>query len=308
MNRRFDNMDAAESVFAVRALEAVKAKAYDIKYPQFLARSLIPTASDVDPAAKVVTYRQYDQFGLAKIISGYSDDLPRADVSGKEYTSPVRPIATSYGYNIYEIRHARKEGIDLEQKKANAARRAFEERIESIAFTGDSTYGLLGLSNQTNATIFTVPNNEADDSSNWADKSADEILADLFGIGDYVISQTRGAEKPDTMLLPQAQYSLAARTLLTSTGTDTVLDFFIRTNKNIKTVEVWDLLKGAGSASTDRMLVYPRNTDALELIIPQDFEQLDGQPRNLEVVVPCHGTCGGVLVYYPLAVAYGDGI
>lgn len=56
------------------------------------------------------------------------------------------------------------------------------------------------------------------------------------------------------------------------------------------------------------MVCYRRSPDALEAIVPQEFEQFPAQERGLEFVVPCHAKCGGVVLYYPLSMAYGDGI
>jgi hypothetical protein len=305
--KRYDNLDAAESVHFSRSLEQVKASAYDTKYPQFRARALIPVANWVDPDAKVITFRTWNQVGLAKIIAGYSDDLPRADVYGTEESATVKDLGDSYGYNVTEIRQSRRDGSQLDQKKANAARRAIEQLQENIAFNGDTTYGLYGLANQPNAQVYVVPNG-AGGTATWATKTSDEILADLFGIGDQIVSTTKNAEKPDTLLLPQNQYSLISRKRIDDTVSETILTYFLRTSSHIKNIEVWDNLDGAGSGGTDRMIAYSRNPDVLELIIPREFEQLDGQARNLEIVVPCLARAGGVIAYLPMAIAYGDGL
>lgn len=306
-HRRYDNLDAVESVHFTRSLEYVKAQAYETKYPQFRARALIPVATGIDPDVKSITYRRWDQVGVAKIIAGYSDDLPRADVNATEDTSTVRDLGDSYGYNVTEIRQSRRDGTQLDVKKANAARRAIEQLQESIAFSGDTTYNLLGLINQPNAQVYTVPNG-ASASATWALKTSDEILADLFGIGDQVVTTTKGAEKPDTLLLPQQQYSLISRKRIDDTVSETILAYFLRTSSHIRSIEVWDALDGAGSGGTDRMVAYPRDPNVLELVIPREFEQLPGQARNLEIVVPCLARAGGVIAYLPLAIAYGDGI
>ena len=44
----FVNMDANESMFFVEELEHVKARSYDVQYPELLARKLFPLSSEVD--------------------------------------------------------------------------------------------------------------------------------------------------------------------------------------------------------------------------------------------------------------------
>lgn len=307
MKRRYDNLDASESLFFNRSLEQVKARAYEVQYPEFRARDLIPVATDVDPDVSVITYREYDQVGSAKVIAGYSDDLPRVDVFGRETQATVRDLGDSYGYNVSEIRKARREGSNLEQRKANAARRAIEQLIEDIAISGDSTYNLVGLNNVPNAQTYTVPNG-AGGSATFALKTNDEILADLFGIGDTAVTNTRSKLKPNVLLLPQAQASLIARRRLDTNGTVTLLQYFLANSQHIKRIEVWDRLDGAGTGGVDRMIAYPLDPNVLELVIPREFEQLPGQPRNLEIVVPCLARTGGVLVYQPMGIVYGEGI
>ena len=56
------------------------------------------------------------------------------------------------------------------------------------------------------------------------------------------------------------------------------------------------------------MIAYRRDPDAFTLEIPQMFEQLPVQERGLEFVVPCHSRIGGVIIYYPLSMAIGEGI
>ena len=79
------HLDANESAFFQRELEYVKSNTYDVKYPELKARRLFPLNPEVDPGATKITYQQYDQTGIAKIIANYADDLPRADIKGKEF-------------------------------------------------------------------------------------------------------------------------------------------------------------------------------------------------------------------------------
>ena len=108
--------DENESIFFARELEYIKAKSYDKKYPYLKAREVIPVDATNNAGAESITYEQYSQVGMARIISDYAQDLPRGDVRGKEYTSPVKTLATSYGYNIDEIAAARMAGKPLVQR------------------------------------------------------------------------------------------------------------------------------------------------------------------------------------------------
>ncbi len=307
--QQIGHLDVAESAFFARQLEQIRQKTYDLKLVQLKARMLVPVDNSVNPGAQAVTYRQFTPNGLAKIISSYADDLPRSDVQGKEFTAQIKSIGASYGYSIQEIRGAQMVGLPLDQRKANAARRAVEERIDLIAQKGDANTGLIGFLNQANALVYTIPNG-AGLSQLWSSKTPSEILADMSAVPNNIVTTTKEVEQPDTMLLPLAQYGLIATTPMSPTNASnvTILEFFLRTNPYIKMVEPWYALTGAGAGGFDRMVVYRRDPDALMLVIPQEFEQFPPQQRGLEFLVPCHARCGGVQTPYPLSICYADHI
>lgn len=309
MERKFLHMDADESIFFSRQLEHVKSKSYDVKYADLKARKLIPVSSDAGPGAETIKYEQYDQVGVAKILASYADDLPRADVKGKEFVGVIRGLASSYGYSLQEIRAAKFAGKPLEQRKANAAKRAILQKENSIAFFGDSNHNLRGLINHPNISSTTVAADGTGATTTFSTKTPAQIVRDLHKVVNFVVENTKGVEIPNTLLLPLTQYNYIASTpWSTSNDGKTILQHFLETSQYVKNVDWINELKGAGAGGTDRMLTYRRDPDALTLEIPQDFEQLDVEQRNLEFIVPCHSRIGGVLVYYPLSIAYVDGI
>ena len=85
----FDDASDA-SVFFARELDYVKSQSYDVEYPEFTALKLFPVSSEINPGAETVTYYSYDKTGMAKIISNYATDLPRADVK----VSPPPPSSS----------------------------------------------------------------------------------------------------------------------------------------------------------------------------------------------------------------------
>ena len=102
--------DGDETAFFNRQLEFIKAKTFDILFPELKARSVLPVDFSAGPGAESITYRQFDQAGIAKIIANYAQDLPRADISGKEFTAKVRSLGASYGWTLQEIRAAKMAG------------------------------------------------------------------------------------------------------------------------------------------------------------------------------------------------------
>lgn len=306
--RNFDNLDASENAFLRQQLEYVKTQMYNRKYPNLRARSFIPVATDVPSEKSTVTYKSYSQVGMAQLLASYADDLPRSDVFAEETSIQVKPIGAAYGYDLIEIRQSQAAGVDLENKKAAAARRSVEILIDRILAVGDSATGLKGLLNQSNTLTFTVPNGGGGVAT-WANKTASEIIADMVNICEYVATQTNEVEAVDTLLLPRTQFTQISTTRANdNAGSDlTILEYFRRNYPGV-TVASWLRLAAAGANSTDRMVAYHRDPDYLQAIIPQEFEQMPAQEKGLNFEVPCHARIGGVIAYYPMSIAYGDGL
>ena len=308
MNKKLPHFDADESAFLERQLDYIKSQTYDVKYAELKARKLIPVSSEADPGAEKIFYRQYDQFGLAKIIHNYGDDLPRADVKGKEFFAKVQTLGASYGYNRKEMRSAVYGNVPLEQRRANSARRSIAQLENSLAFNGDADAGLVGFFNGTNVPTVTIPNDGTGSSTAWADKTEAQILRDMNLVANTVSSQSLGVEVPDTLLLPLSSFNFVSSTPRSANSDTTILNYFLQNNPYIKQVEWVNELETAGAGSTRRMVAYRRDPEVLTMEVPQDFEQLELQIRNLEYIIPCEEYFAGCLIYYPLAIVYGDGI
>lgn len=303
----FVNLDASESAFFSRQLEYVEKEIYETRYPELNGRDLVPVKTDIPSGAETYTYYEWDQRGVAKIISDYANDLPRADVLGKQTTSYIKSLGASYGYSLQEIRAAQMAGVSLDSLKGDAARRAIEEGIDTLIQKGSSAHNLLGLLNQPNAITYVTPNGVSG-FPQWSKKTSDEILADMNGIANAIYTTTKGIERGDTIILPNAQYGLIASQPRSSLSDTTILEFFLKSNPWIKAVVPWYACTGAGAASSDRMVCYRRDKRALEVLIPQEFETRPPQEKGLAFEVPCHARCGGVVVRLPLSMAYADNI
>lgn len=302
------HLDANESAFFARQLEHIKSKTYDVKYPELKARQLIPVSREAGAGAMFITYRQYDQSGFAKIVASYADDLPRADIKGSEFQAKVVRLGDSYGYNIDEIKAAQFAGLALEQRKANAAKRAIAQLENDLVWFGDSAAGMNGLLSHPNIGSYTVPNDGTGASKLWSTKTADQILRDLNEMVNKVVADTKGVHIADSLLLPVEKYTYIASTRLSTASDTTILDYFKQHNPFIKNVDWLNELKGAGTGGVDVMVAYKRDPEVLTMEVVEDFNQLPVQERNLEFIVNCGERFGGLLVYYPLAVIKGEGI
>lgn len=290
------------SIFFERELEHIKAKTFEVQYADIMFRSLWPVATDANPGATHITYQVYDKRGMAKIINTYAGDLPRADVDGREVTVPVRTIGSSFGYSRKEILSARMAGKSLEQRRADAARRAIEEFMNNVSLFGDSDSGLYGVLTHPNIPVSDVPDGAAL-TPEWSTKTADEILDDINAIFSEVNANTEGKERANTLLLPLAQWNL----IFTKRVPDlsmTIAQLVIQNSPYLSSpsdIVAVPQLEGAGTAGVDVMIAYPKDPMKVEFEIPEDIIFHPEERRNLEVITPVTAECGGLNVYYPLA-------
>ena len=311
----FDDAEAA-SVFFARELDFVKSQSYDVEYPEFTALSLFPMSSEVDPGAETVTYYSYDKTGLAKIISNYATDLPRADVKGKPTTAIIKSLGDSYGYSIQEMRASRMAGKSLDTRKAESARYQIDYLNNKIAWNGDEETGLKGvLSTDNDVPLYTIANG-AKGTTSWADKTEDEILADITGMLKQMATVTKKVEKPDTLALSSDAYIEIQNKRIEGTAT-TVLKYIQDNIPDIKQIVSCPELDAdsvetnpyaAASDGKAVALLFKNDSRKLSIENPLPFMQYPIQTQGLEVVVPCEARTAGAMIYYPMSLLIAVGV
>jgi hypothetical protein len=299
--------DAELTAFVPRELEAIIAGAYRKLYPELMGRSLVPLQDGIPAWAETVKYNIYDRFGVAKLISAYGDDLPRADIVKDEVRSPIRSFGDAYGFNVDELMASEAGQLPLDAEKANAARMAYEEKIDRIVANGDSAAKLVGLLNITNALAFVVPNGGAghhdvgDPEDHRRDPPRPEQLLPVH-------------DRPDERRAPHAPDRAAAHAVrahrqhaaLAESDT-TILQYLPEQPPRRRGAELVQA-EGRGAAGADRMVGYIPDSQFISFVENQPYTQYPPQAKNLELVVNCKGKSGGVICKYPFTVAYADGI
>ena len=300
-------LDAGEEQFFTRELAYVKTTAYEVKHSALKATTLIPVSTEAPSGAETIIARFFDGVGVAKIVADYANDFPRVDVFGREKIIKVRSVGDSFGYSIKEIRRAQMANSRLETRRATIARRAVDEIIDRLAWLGDAAYGIQGFINYPGISEYATPNGATGHKA-WSTKTPDEIVADVAGMLTAVGEITNGREMPDTLILPLAQYNLLAFTPFGLNRDKTIMTFIKENYPQLKRIEWVQELKGQGAAGVDRAMVYTLDPEHLTLEMPQLFEQFPPQQKGMEFEVICHAETAGVIVYYPLSVAFADGI
>ena len=303
---QLNQLDAAQNYFFLRELEQILPEQFEVMYATLKSRQYVPTDNSIDPGAESVIARQWDKVGKAQAISDHAADFPLVNVSGVEGAQRMQDYGAGYSYTIPEIQAAAKANRPLERDRADACRRTIEQQIDAVISSGDSAFGLKGFLSLTGTDTYTVPNG-ASASPLWTQKTADEILADMNGMVQQVITNTIEVESPNMLLLPPAQMQLISTRARSSVSDTTILQFFKGNRPNVM-VDSWTKLTGAGAGGTDRMVAYERNKTKVRALMAIEFEQQPPQQKNMAYVINCRARTGGVISPYQKSIIYGDGI
>lgn len=300
---RLGRLDQGESAFFERQLESVEARLYEKKLRELKYRTLIPISNRDGEGAETITYYLYTKIGMAKVIANPADDLPRSDVFATRHTQQVHSIGTSFGYSTKELRAARFSGTPLETFKIDAARRSIREKESDITWLGDTNHAIVGLFAHPNIPTVQAPLNAAAASRLWADKTADEIIADIRILTSGIRDATNGVHEANTLIMPIDQYDIIANTPRSIHSDTTVLEFILKPGNSfgLSTVTWLTDIDLQGTGGSDMMMAYQRDSEILELRIPMEMRAHPPQMRNLEFVIPVEAENGGTVVRYPLA-------
>ena len=292
-------MDEA-GLFLERQLEHIRPQVFEVAYADIKYPTILPVTSEAGNAAQTFTYRVMDSTGEFRLLADAADDLPRADISQVEKSINIRSFGGSFGYTVQELRAAQMANIALEQRRAAAVRRAYEEKVEEIAMFGEASASLAGFFN--NSTVDVL---QADKWFTDSGTTAQEMLELLnYGV-TAIVNGSKMKEQPDTILIPYEDFRVISTRRNSDSSDVTVLEYFLRTNPYITSIEpINQLDKDNSSLSTNRMVVYKRDPQKVQLHIPQPLELFPPQQRGLEFVVPAHARVGGVAIYFPKSVIY----
>jgi hypothetical protein len=302
-------------VFFARQLESIKAQSYDVKYANLKFREMFPVTNETPEGAEAVTYRTYDQTGIAKFIGSYGKDIPRADIGGKETLIAVKGMAIGFGFTLQEIRAAAMTGLPLDSRKSAAAVKGAETVMNDVAFFGDAVQGLEGIFSHPNIPTAAAPNGAAV-SPLWSTKTPDEILLDLNNCVNDIFTDSLMVEVPDTLALSPERHALIATTPRASNSDTTILQFFAANSPHIsgpdKVVSLNEcsaaVRNSKGLSNVDVMLGYRNSSDAMEFEEPMPLKFHPEQREGLEILVPGEARTGGLNVYYPLSANIVTGI
>lgn len=278
-------------------------------YPDIIYPTLIPVDQSAPEWTRFIEYTSMDRVGQAKWYNGNADDIPKADLEMATSLSSVFMAGIGYGYGFEEINVARVMGVNLSAEKAIAARRAYEEFMQILAFLGDTAKGFNGLFNYPGVTAVGAV------TGNWDAATPDQIIADMNAamVGQY--QGTLFTRMANTMLMPPAKLMKLDSTPRSAQSDTTIAEWYERNNPYTRETGQRLIMRGvrgletAGSGGTARLITYRRDPQVLKLHLPMSHRFLPvWQSGPLRWDVPGVFRTGGTEVRRVAEVRYTDGI
>lgn len=318
-----------EGVFFQRQLEYVQAQSYDILYPDLMGREVFPANYEGGEGINTITYRSYDKRGETAIIAGKATDLPRGDISGKEYSISVRTLGNAFGYSRQELASAKLTGMPLESRKAEATRRSYEEKVNQIIWFGSAENSLNGLFGgkagdpweTVTKTQVAAPGTGTDRTWGGVDKLPDEIIADLNSACTKMYSETKKLFRPDTILISVAKKQYLMNTPRSTASDMSIMDWFISNSPFIKSADafkdinelegIYDVAGGdfdPTGGKGEGFTVMASGEQNARIREPFPYVHTPVQLKGLEFEINCYGRFAGVEMIRPAAFQHFYGI
>jgi hypothetical protein len=299
------NLDALTGLYFSSQLAKIEEEIYEAKFPELDSEMLLPQRKLMSEEVFEYRFRSYETRGRAVPKSGNEDGAPNIDLLGDEKTARLIGFIDSYSFSTDDIKAAKKASLPLDRMLAMGARKRIASELNRLALLGNTNanVNIEGLFSLSQAQTGTVPNGAAA-SPLWVNKTADEILADLFFMADTISNFTLDVESAKTLVLPLPQVRFLS-TKPRASGTDqTVLSFFQMQRPNIKVMGA-QFLGTAGAGGTKRAVAY--DPSMVSMLVKNPFEVLAPQYKGFRAVINCEGAGGGVVAPYPKSVLYVDG-
>jgi hypothetical protein len=320
--KRGIRLDASNTIYLKRELQAVEARIYRKRYPDLVWRKLLPIQSDQGRGPKTFSYSFTDYKGNAAFAEPGTDGLPTVSLTKDEVIGKYRSFGDKFFYSWDELDAANFSGFALSAELGMAAREAWERLANTTTHRGHAALQLDGfISDLSKLTAYTIPASGSGNSDalkkKWANKTGALIFADLMGMITQTGKTTLNAFKSNALALPVDQSYLMMERKMSEYDQRTVFEAFSQAYDEIaKKMGLPDLrltvdpdLAGAGPDGTDLILAYPYDEEVAAIKLPMDFTMFSMVPtEDGNFSVPCWGRTGGVVLRHGKAITYGAGI
>lgn len=266
---------------------------------------LIDISSEISEGAKSYAWIERETIGEAEIVADNADDLPMADVEGRNNVRGIKTLGIAIKYSSQDVRTARFEGVsDIVNDKVTAAKEGHDLKLDRLIRSGDPIAGLDGIANQPGIIVLPAL------VGSWASATPAQIIEDFRLAHNIIVDGSDGIEIPNTALFPVAIWTdiLTKPRSTTGDSNSTVLTFLRAAFPNISR---WDFdpgLRSAGTGGTPAALIYRKDRSRVRAVMPMMMTPRPPQERGLNFVINFESRFGGVMAPRPRSILRLEGI
>lgn len=285
----------AHGIWTVNQLTQLLNRQYEQAYPQTGVLELFPVTTELSPVTKNFEWLEFDGVTSAKIIADYTDDLPTVEAMASEKTGKVFRMGNAWFISIDEIKAGQALGSSLSDRKASLAREGHETLVNDLVFKGSAPHNIVSVFDQPNINRLT--------SAGWT--TPEIAFSELQDLIDTIEDVTLGRHHVTNIVIPPSK-----RRLLTQKMPDVTESYLAWFKENYPNVTITAIaeLEDIDGAGTKGVLAYEKDPMNMSIEIPERFNMLPMQPKDLHFKVPCTSKCTGLIVYRPLTIAILSGV
>ncbi|WPJ54464.1 hypothetical protein RCIP0077_00006 [Klebsiella phage RCIP0077] len=285
----------AHGIWTVNQLTQLLNRQYEQAYPQTGVLELFPVTTELSPVTKNFEWLEFDGVTSAKIIADYTDDLPTVEAMASEKTGKVFRLGNAWFISIDEIKAGQALGSSLSDRKASLAREGHETLVNDLVFKGSAPHNIVSVFDQPNINRLT--------SASWT--TPEIAFSELQDLIETIEDVTLGRHHVTNIVIPPSKRRLLTQKM--PDVTESYLAWFKENYPNVTITAIAELedIDGTGIKG---VLAYEKDPMNMSIEIPERFNMLPMQPKDLHFKVPCTSKCTGLIVYRPLTIAILSGV
>lgn len=305
----FGNMDSSDTLYLAQQLEEIREGLYEIQYGKLKAQRLVPWDMAHDPGAESYTVRTIDVAGQPVAGKGRETNIPTVHHTVKQGTINFHSWFLGYDYSMQEVRAAALAKIALQTRLATTCHERQMRNLDSLALIGDASgvTDIGGLFNASGTLSYTNPTDGAASATTFDSKNPDQVIRDLNGGVNKIITTTFEIESPDTLVLPVTTETNLSQIRVGDGTTMTIMQFF-KSNRPEITVERSMFLESNSAWTGKRMVAYQNDPQRLAMLVSIMFNQYTPEVRGPVVSTITETRTAGLALFLPDSVCMTDNV
>ena len=254
--------------------------------------------------------------GEGSLILDTTNDIPVMQADYGKTVSRVFNWAQYMSISYIQRKKFENIALNIEDTLNKGIHLLFDQFCDDNVYVGFPKVGSTGLINNPNVTRVTAaPATAGGTDTTWAEKDADQILADINDALSAVWKVNNMAEDalPNHILIPVGQFGQLVSRKVGVTGDKSILTFVEENNivnkqrKNL-VISPCHYCEHQGTGGTDRMVVYINEEGKIRYHQTAPLHRLATETRDLSFRTPYVAQVSEVEFLYPTTVRYVDGI